>query len=237
MNSDKNKQIAPQVVLAQHGNKSAYKNLYTAYYKNIFFISKVMSGDAVTAMNLTQEIFIKMFDSVSKLTDHMAFEQWFYSIAINVCKPSAANVEIEISSMGKELKEMVGNIRKSVADGDKFSFERTYMNLLEKIVTALPYDLKAVFLYKHFAALDTEKIALLEKKEENEIADNIDAVSKYMARISDKLREEGADISPFAKDWQNSLSYLAAHTFVSDYVHKKVSDAVGIEMNPFADKN
>ena len=39
MNIEKNKQIAPQVVLAQHGNKDAYKSLYVAYHKNIFFIS------------------------------------------------------------------------------------------------------------------------------------------------------------------------------------------------------
>ena len=50
MNIEKNKQIAPQVVLAQHGNKSAFKSLYLAYYKNIFFICKLMTGDVVAAM-------------------------------------------------------------------------------------------------------------------------------------------------------------------------------------------
>lgn len=236
MNPEKNKQMAPQVVLAQHGNKDAYKNLYVAYHKNVFFICKLMSGDTVAAMNLTQEIFIKMFESVSKLTDHMAFEQWFYSIAINVCKPCAANAVTEIDGMGKDMKDIVTDIRKSVLEGDKFCFERSVMNLLEKIIISLPYDVKFVFLYKYFASLDEEKIALLEKKEEDEISDSVSAVCKFISRISDKLCEEGVDISPFTKNWENSLCYLAAHTFVPDFVHRKVSEAVGIEMNPFAVK-
>jgi hypothetical protein len=54
-----------------------------------------MTGDVVAAMRLTEEIFKKMFESVSKLNDHMAFEQWFYSIALNICKPCAATVYAE----------------------------------------------------------------------------------------------------------------------------------------------
>ena len=234
MNIEKNKQIAPQVVLAQHGNKSAFKSLYLAYYKNIFFICKLMTGDVVAAMKLTEEIFKKMFESVSKLSDHMAFEQCFYSIAVNVCKPSAANAVNGIENLGKDMSESVAEIRKSVIDNDKFCFERSIMALLEKLITALPYDSKTVFLYKYFASLSNEKIALLEKKEDSEIDRYVEAVEMYVSKISEKLREEGVDISPFARDWENTLGYLAAHVFIPDSVHGKVSEFAGVDVNPFA---
>lgn len=236
MNSDKSKQIAPQVVLAQYGNKEARKNLYLAYYKNIFYLCKLMSGDTVKAMMLTEQIFMKMFESVSKLSDHMAFEQWFYSIAVNICKPSAADADVGLESIGKDMSETVKDIRKSVQDGDKFSFERSVMSLLEKLVIALPYEAKTVFLYKYFASLGDEKIALLEKKEESEITENVEAVGLFIARIGEKLCEEGVDISSFARDWENTLCYLAAHVFVPDSVHKKISEIIGIDVNPFAAK-
>ncbi len=234
MNIEKSKQIAPQVVLAQHGNRSAYKSLYLAYYKNIFFICKLMSGDMIAAMNLTEQIFKKMFESVSKLSDHMAFEQWFYSIAINICKPVAANVDNTTANIGKDMAESVAEIRTSVIDGDKFGFERSIMALLEKLVVSLPYDFKSVFLYKYFVSLSDEKIALLEKKEESEIAEDIEAVGMFVARIGKKLCEEGVDISPFARDWENTLMYLAAHVFIPDSVHGKISEFVGVDVNPFA---
>ena len=79
MSEEKRKQVAPLVVLAQHGNKGAYRDLYIHYYKSIYFICKTLTGDAQVAMKLTAEIFVKMFESVSKLEDHTVFEQWFYS--------------------------------------------------------------------------------------------------------------------------------------------------------------
>ncbi|MBQ8210617.1 MAG: sigma-70 family RNA polymerase sigma factor [Clostridia bacterium] len=233
MNGDKNKQIAPQVVLAQHGNKEACKKLYAAYYKNIFFISKLMSCDSVAAMNLTEEIFIEMFKSVSKLSDYTAFEQWLYSIAVNMCKPDAANSQGETQSLVRDMSDIVSGIRRSVADNDKFAFERIIMNLLETVISALPFDAKAIFLYKNFALLDNDKIALIEKKDESDIAAGADAVDKFIFTIGEKLRGDGVDISPFAKDWNSTLCYLASRVFVPDSVHGKVSDFLGVDVNPF----
>lgn len=237
MNSEKNKQIAPQVVLAQHGNKDAYRKLYLAYYKNIFFICKLMSGSTAEAMKLTEEIFNKMFASVSKLSDHMAFEQWFYSIAINVCKPAAAENGAKMADVGENMKNLVSEIHRCVLEGDKFGFERSMMKLLEEVIYALPDELKVVFFYSYFASLGSEIISLLEKKDKEEIEKSVAAVDLFIEKISEKLKDDGVDISPFVKDMENTLCYLASHTFVPDSVHQRISETAGADLNPFAQNN
>ena len=233
MNSEKNKQLAPQVVLAQHGNKDAFKKLYAAYYKNVYFICKLMTCDSVSAMKLTWQIFVEMFNSVDKLNDYTAFEQWLYSVAVNMCKAEASDAGYDIQALCRDMQDTTANIRSSIADGDSFAFERIMMNLLEKLISALPYDVRTVFLYKNFAQISNEKIALLEKKEESQIGSDADAIDKFMEKIGDRLRSDGVDISPFARDWNSTLCYLASRVFVPDSVHDRVSDALGIEVNPF----
>ncbi len=237
MNSEKNKQIASDVVLAQHGNKDAYRKLYLTYYRSIFFICKLMKGNTADAMKLTEEIFLKMYSSVEKLNDHMAFEQWFYSLAVNVCKNSASNVEEPAENVSSNLKGLAADVRKGVLDGDRFVFERSVMRLLEEVIISMPLDAKIIFIYVHFALLTNEKIAILEKKDENDIENGIHAVELFFDKIGEKLRNEGVDISPFVKDMNNTLFHLASHTFVPDAVHSRISEAIGVEVNPFADKN
>lgn len=236
MEQDKSKQIAPQVVLAQHGNKDAMRNIYIQYYKNIFFICKLLTGNAAESMNLASQIFIKMFASVDKLDDHMAFEQWFYSLAVNMCKACMTEDNEKRKIVTDNMKKIADSASQAAKSGDKYTFERSLMKLLEEMIIALPNEAKIIFCYRNFALLEAEKIALLEKCETETVEKSILALNILSEKQTAKLKELGVDISPFVRDPQSTLSHLAAKTFVPDGVHETVSNAVGINVDPYANK-
>lgn len=230
MSEEKNKQIAPIVVLAQHGNKGAYRDLYIHYYKSIFFICRNLTGDATTAMKLTAEIFIKMFESVDKLNDHMAFEQWFYSLAVNMCRrfvPENIGNDDNLISLAKKTAE-------SAKNRDKFDFEHGIMKIIEELIFILPADEKMTFFYRYAAGLTEDKISLLKKTETEEVSEQLANISLFFEKQAEKIKAYGIDLSMFIKDMDNSLCYISSRTFVPDGVHNEVSEKIGIDVNPFA---
>ncbi len=233
MSEEKRKQIAPLVVLAQHGNKSAYRDLYIHYYKSIFYLCRNLTGDATAAMRLTADIFIKMFVSLDKLGDHTLFEQWFYSLAINICRkdiPSDKEFEIEKETLEKLAKEA----SECAKNKDKFGFEHGIMRIINQMILGLPAEAKVLLFYRYAATLNEEKISVLEKISEEEVAVQLDAVKILLDKQAEFVRTFGVDVSMFLADMENTISYISSKCFVPDAVHSEVSEKIGINVNPFA---
>lgn len=233
MSEEKRKQVAPLVVLAQHGNKSAYRDLYIHYYKSIFFLCRNLTGDATAAMKLTADIFIKMFVSLDKLGDHTLFEQWFYSLAINICRkdiPADKEFEIEKETLEKLAKEA----SECAKNRDKFGFEHGIMRIINQMILGLPAEAKVLLFYRYAATLTEEKICVLEKISEEEVAVQLDAVKILLEKQAEFVRTFGVDVSMFLADMENTISYISSKSFVPDTVHSEVSEKIGINVNPFA---
>ena len=235
MSEEKRKQVAPLVVLAQHGNKGAYRDLYIHYYKSIYFICKTLTGDAQVAMKLTAEIFVKMFESVSKLEDHTVFEQWFYSLAINMCRkgiPTDENICADKEALEKLAKEAT----EFAKNKDRFGFEHGIMKIIIQMIAGLPTESKIVMFYRYVADVSEEKIAALEKSTEEDVVEQIKVLNILLEKQAEFIRQFGADVSMFLADMENTLSYISSKTFVPDAVHEDVSSELGVNVNPFAVK-
>lgn len=232
MEEERYKQIAPAVVLAQHGNKNACREIYLQYYKSIYFIANTMTGNASLAMKLTAEIFEKMFASVDKLGNHMAFEPWFYALAVALCRPHIPAEKREL--VDDTIRELAEKAFRSVQERDKFGFEHAMMKLIEEMIFCLPGDAKVFFFYSYFAGLEMPRIAALEKITEQEAQERVDAVALLLTKQTEKIREFGVDMSAFVRDMNRSLVYITSKTFVPDAVHDAVSEAVGTDVHPFA---
>lgn len=236
MDQERSKQIAPQVVLAQHGNKEAMRDIYLQYHKNIFFICKILTGNASATMDLTVQIFTKMFESVDKLDDHMSFEPWFCSLAINLCKAHMQQGSAEKTIVTDNMKTIAKNASAAAKAGDRYSFERSVMKLFEEMLSALPNEAKTIFFYRNAAGLDAEKIALLEKEDVETVEKGINAVDILFDKQIASLKELGVDMTPFVRDTQSTISHLTVKTFVPDSVHARVSEKTGVNMAPYAEK-
>lgn len=235
MSEEKRKQVAPLVVLAQHGNKSAYRDLYIHYYKSIYFICKTLAGDAQSAMKLTAEIFIKMFDSVEKLEDHTVFEQWFYSLAINICRKALPPEKI-FSADKAALEKLAKEASDCAKKKDKFGFEHGIIKIIIQMLVGLPTEAKIILFYRYAANIGEEKIAVLEKLSEEDVAGQIKALNLLLEKQAEFIRQYGVDVSMFLADMENTLSYISSKTFVPDGVHEDVSGQIGVNVNPFAEK-
>jgi len=69
----------------QDGDPNAFELLVTAYEKNVYNVALQMTGNREDAQDMTQEAFIKAYNSLSGFRGDSRFSSWLYRIVSNVC--------------------------------------------------------------------------------------------------------------------------------------------------------
>lgn len=71
---------------AREGDLSAFEQLFNKHQKRVYNIALQMLGDESEAADITQEAFVKVYRSLSKLNSDAAFVTWLKTITINLCR-------------------------------------------------------------------------------------------------------------------------------------------------------
>ena len=67
------------------GDVNAFETLVLTYEKNVYNIALRMTGNSEDASDMTQEAFIKAYNSLQSFRGDSKFSVWLYRIATNVC--------------------------------------------------------------------------------------------------------------------------------------------------------
>ncbi len=70
---------------AKKGDVLAFENLISGYEKKVYNTVYRFFSNAEDALDITQEIFIKVFTSLCGFRENSSFSTWLYRIAVNTC--------------------------------------------------------------------------------------------------------------------------------------------------------
>jgi len=76
---------AALVRACQRGDIEAFEQIFRIYRDPIFRLAYRFTGNRDDAEDLTQEIFLKVFESVSSFRYESSFATWLYKVAVNTC--------------------------------------------------------------------------------------------------------------------------------------------------------
>ena len=82
MTREQEAQIVRRVL---EGDVNAFEDLVTEHEKGVYAIAQRMTGNAEDAADMTQETFIKAYNSLASFRGDSKFSVWLYRIATNVC--------------------------------------------------------------------------------------------------------------------------------------------------------
>jgi len=71
---------------AREGNGSAFGELYTLYYRELYAYARFVLGAAQPAQDAVQEAALAAFAQVGNLRDAAAFKHWLFRILANICR-------------------------------------------------------------------------------------------------------------------------------------------------------
>ncbi len=144
-------------------DKYALMELFTSYEKYLYKLWYSYIQNEQDALDLVQEIYIKVFNNINKFHEDMPFHPWIRKLSINVCLNFKRTVKSNIISLNAETCES-SSLEDSIASN--FNLEREIENLdLKKILKGhlknLPENYRLVIILRYYEDLSYNEISEL----------------------------------------------------------------------------
>lgn len=164
------------------GDGLAFEKLYDHYYErvNIFVLKFVKSSHL--AEDLTQEIFIKIWDNRNQLSEKESFRAWLFVLARNHTLNFLKKASRESIGVG----EIVRNYQYQGNPVEEQLLEKEYLENVQEVLNSLPERTREVF-----------RLCREEDKSYEEITEILgisrNAVKKHMVRSNKVFKENFKD--------------------------------------------
>ena len=149
------------VVSAIKGRESSFEELVRRYQRPIVAYVYRMLGDYDAALDVTQEIFIKIYNSLHRYSSEYKFSTWIYRIAHNAAidymrrhKQVEQSLEIEAND---EVFEMQLECKRLSPEQEREQSE--WRTEIYSVVQKLPTNYRELILLRHTQDLSYEEIA------------------------------------------------------------------------------
>ena len=148
------------VATAVSGIDGSFEELVRRYQRPISAYVYRMVGNYESALDLTQEIFIKVYNSLSRYRAEFKFSTWIYKIAHNAAVDHLRRNTTREQSLvaGPEGDTFELPIESARLTPEQESERRERRNEIESVVRALPANYRELIILRHSQDLSYEEI-------------------------------------------------------------------------------
>jgi RNA polymerase sigma-70 factor, ECF subfamily len=137
------------------GDRQAFHTLFESYKDRVYSIAFHFSGEDSLAKDITQQVFLKLFTSISQFRHDSEFTTWLYRIVANACvDEQRKNRRFVPFTQGIEVKNLL------VRSSQEESFARQQVSdSVRTAIAGLSPKLRLPILLKYVEGLSYEEIA------------------------------------------------------------------------------
>ncbi|MBQ8216565.1 MAG: sigma-70 family RNA polymerase sigma factor [Oscillospiraceae bacterium] len=145
------------------GDVNAYEYLVKAYEKNVYNLALRMVGNSEDAYDMSQEAFIKAYNSLHSFRGDSKFSVWLYRIVSNVCldylraRNRKATVSLSVENDDGEDVEL--DIADEASSPQALLDRSLTRDAVRRGLQALPPDHREILLLREIQGLSYEEIA------------------------------------------------------------------------------
>jgi RNA polymerase sigma-W factor len=145
------------------GDSKAYDRLLKKYKNSVFNLVLRMVRNTPEAEDLTQEAFIKAFNSLSSFNEDYAFSTWLYKIASNNCIDYFRKRKLQTYSLDKPLQYKDSELQHEIPDPDlnpeKSILASERSKIIKEAIESLPKKYYTAIVLRHTEEKTYEEIA------------------------------------------------------------------------------
>jgi RNA polymerase sigma-70 factor, ECF subfamily len=142
---------ADDVALAASGDRRAFERLYRENVNRVFAVCVRMSGDRGRAEELTQDVFVRVWEKLPLFRGESAFSTWVHRLAVNVILNARKAEGRERARQEPDGEEVLAERGASPHHGDRMD--------LEAAIATLPPGARRVFVLHDIEGYKHEEIA------------------------------------------------------------------------------
>lgn len=172
-----------EVILIQRlkrGDERAFEQIFHRYQEQVYNVAYRMVGNRETAEDMTQEVFLRVFQKIRGFKGKSAFSTWLYRLTVNLC---VDHIRKQRAHPVESLEELVGNSEMDVDAAflvDEMTPEdelvlKERRAAVQRIINSLPDKLRAVIILREIEGLSYKELA--------------EALSCSMGRVKSLLHE------------------------------------------------
>ena len=178
--SEQNNEVATLVEKAKTGNRNSLEKLIDLYHQDVFRMVYYRTRSKMDAEDLTQEIFIKMVNSLSGLKDSNRFRAWLFKMTLNRIRDFHRKKNIlAFFGTSKEIEAINPGAQNSESPLSKLE-EREFEERLHEYTSRLSRWERETFLLRFVDQLGIREIAEVMNRNENTVKTHLYRALKKM---------------------------------------------------------
>lgn len=146
--------LDPTVLAARAGDPDAFAALYDAHAPRVFALCVRMAGDRVTATELMQDVFVRVWEQIGSFRGESSFSTWLHRLAVNVVLVDARG-----AARRRQRVAVEGDLRDALPDHGGRGPDVALQLDLERAIAALPTQARTVFVLHDVEGVPHEEIA------------------------------------------------------------------------------
>ena len=141
----------------RRGDRGALETLVSRYEKRVFSAAYRLVGNPEDAKDVTQVVFLKVFEHLDQYNDRYKFFSWVYRITVNE-SINLLNRRGRVENLDRP--EAVDELRNPETKGPESTLDREQVGqrIQQALMTMTP-DLRAVIVLRHFSELSYRDMA------------------------------------------------------------------------------
>jgi RNA polymerase sigma-70 factor (ECF subfamily) len=169
-----------QVIIeaCRRGDADAFRAIFEIHKDRVYSIALRYCGDRVEAMDIAQDVFLKLFSAIQNFRGESRFESWLYRIVVNCCfdrKRKALRI-------GPLVDDLLGFLR-APGEGALHQLMRDQLgDRVRAAVSALPADQRMVVVLRYTEGLSYDEISEVLGCTNGTIASRLNRAHKTLER-------------------------------------------------------
>lgn len=145
--------VSELVSRARSGDDAAFEELYRQHAGRVYALCLRLSGDAVRARELTQDVFVRVWERLDTFRGESAFSSWLHRLAVNVAL---------MAHRGEARRLRRVDVAESIEDAPVPAREPWGTDIdLERAIASLPAGARTVFVLHDVEGYQHDEIAAL----------------------------------------------------------------------------
>ena len=146
----------------QQGDKTAYEHIFLNYKDMVYNVAYGMLSNAENAEDMTQEVFLHVFEKINQFQFKSSFSTWLYRIVVNMClneRRKQQNRDLDST----ELKEYYERMHPPVNTPEDELLKKERMNQVQQALATLKDTHRTILILREIEGLSYEELATVLK--------------------------------------------------------------------------
>lgn len=136
------------------GDSQAFREIVERYKNAVFALCYRMVQNREEAEDLSQEVFVKAYNSLTKYNPEYKFSTWILRIATNTTIDYLRKNRIQTLPLEEEIKT-----KHETVSAEETFFEQNKQRKIEKAIGELPEEYRSLILLYHYHGLSYKEMA------------------------------------------------------------------------------